>query len=280
MIGFIGAGKVGVSLGKYFTSKGQKLTGYYSRNFSSSEQAAEFTNSKAFHNIEDLLAECKIIFLTTTDDSLMSIWNEISKYNLNGKIICHTSGTFSSDIFNNIDNLGAFGYSVHPLYAFSDKYNSYKNLHSAYFSIEGSKEYLVYVKTLLESLGNKAFIIPSDKKPLYHLASVTVSNLVLSLINLGCGYLKSCGINEEDALNSLLPLIENNIKNLSEGGFISALTGPIERGDITTIINHTTVIPDSDKELYKILSLNLLNLSTKKHNNKDYGILQEYLERF
>jgi predicted short-subunit dehydrogenase-like oxidoreductase (DUF2520 family) len=279
MIGFIGAGKVGVSLGKYFSSKNQKLIGYYSRNFSAAQQAAEFTNSKAFHNIEDLLDECKIIFLTTTDDSLISVWNDISKYNLKGKIICHTSGTLSSDIFNNIDNLGAFGYSIHPLYAFSDKYNSYKNLHSAYFSIEGSETYLVYVKTLLESLGNKVLVISKDKKPLYHLASVTVSNLVLSLINLGCGYLESCGINQEDALSSLMPLIENNIKNLNKDGFIPALTGPVERGDINTIISHLDVIPTPHKELYKILSLNLLSLSMKKHSSKDYVSMQACLEK-
>jgi predicted short-subunit dehydrogenase-like oxidoreductase (DUF2520 family) len=278
MIGFIGAGKVGVSLGKYFTIKGQKLAGYYSRNFNSSEQAAQFTNSKAFPNIKDLLSECKIVFLTITDDALVNMWKDISKYDLAGKIICHTSGTLSSDIFDNINNLGAFGYSIHPLYAFSDKYNSYKDLQSAYFSIEGSSLYLGFIKALLEGLGNKVFIIDKNKKPLYHLASVTVSNLVLSLINLGCGYLKSCGISEEDALCALMPLIENNIKNLNKDGFISSLTGPIERGDIETIIKHISVIPENDKSTYKNLSLNLLSLSEKKHPERDYGSLQEYLQ--
>jgi predicted short-subunit dehydrogenase-like oxidoreductase (DUF2520 family) len=76
-----------------------------------------------------------------------------------------------------------------------------------------------------------------------------------------------------------MPLIENNIKNLNKDGFIPALTGPVERGDINTIISHLDVIPTPHKELYKILSLNLLSLSMKKHSSKDYVSMQACLEK-
>ena len=45
-IGFIGAGKVGFSLGKYFAEKGMELSGYYSKNPASSKAAAEFTSDR------------------------------------------------------------------------------------------------------------------------------------------------------------------------------------------------------------------------------------------
>ena len=50
-IGFIGAGKVGVSLGKYLTERGMTVTGYYSKSRSSASMAAEFTDTLSLIHI-------------------------------------------------------------------------------------------------------------------------------------------------------------------------------------------------------------------------------------
>ncbi len=47
-IGFIGAGKVGVSLGKYFAENRLEVSGYFSRSESSAREAAVFTGSELF----------------------------------------------------------------------------------------------------------------------------------------------------------------------------------------------------------------------------------------
>lgn len=61
-IGFIGAGKVGFTLGKYFAVNGLDVAGYYSRNYKSAEEAAAFTCSEAFDSITQLAGICDIIF--------------------------------------------------------------------------------------------------------------------------------------------------------------------------------------------------------------------------
>ncbi|SMC25829.1 Predicted oxidoreductase, contains short-chain dehydrogenase (SDR) and DUF2520 domains [Clostridium acidisoli DSM 12555] len=276
-IGFIGAGKVGISLGKYFSINNLNLSGYYSKNANSAAEAAEFTNSKHFNDLETLIRYSNLIFITTPDDVIKEIWNELKEYNLKDKIICHTSGSLSSSIFSNINTLGALGYSIHPMCAFSDKFTTYKSLNQIYFSIQGDDAYLYVLSELLKGLGNNVIILDKDKKPLYHLANVTVSNLVLSLLEIGCSYMKSCGLNEKDAINALMPLIDNNIKNIKAHGFLNALTGPVERGDLETLKHHLTVIPPSDLDLYRRLSLNLINLSEKKHYGKNYNILKNEL---
>jgi predicted short-subunit dehydrogenase-like oxidoreductase (DUF2520 family) len=278
VIGFIGGGKVGFSLGKYFSIKGITLSGYYSKSYTDAKEASEFTNSKAYKNINELVKDSSIIFITTPDDSIHEVLQNLSTLNLTNKIICHTSGSLTSSIFSNINNSDAFAYSVHPIFPFSDKYNSYKNLQSAYFSIEGPESHIHELKDFIQSLGNNAFIINKEDKSLYHLSSVTVSNLVLSLINTGCSYLSQCGLSEDDALQALLPLIQNNIDNIKAKGFVSSLTGPIERNDLGTVKHHIAAIPKVDATLYKNLSLKLLNLSEKKHKDKDYTKLSEYLK--
>lgn len=278
VIGFVGSGKVGFSLGKYFSMKGISLSGYYSNLYKDAIEASEFTNSKAYKNINDLVEDSSIIFITTPDDSIIKVWQRLSNLNLTNKIICHTSGSLTSSIFSNISNSDAFAYSIHPIFAFSDKYNAYKGLQTAYFSIEGPENHINELKDFIQSLGNKAFIIKKDDKALYHLASVTVSNLVLSLINTGCSYLSQCGLSDTESLEALFPLIQNNIDNIKNNGFINALTGPVERNDLGTIKMHMGSIPSHDVELYKNLSLKLLSLSERKHKDKDYKLLKEYLE--
>ena len=49
--GFIGAGKVGFSLGKYLKENNINVIGYYSRKLHSSQEAAFFTDTKHFENL-------------------------------------------------------------------------------------------------------------------------------------------------------------------------------------------------------------------------------------
>lgn len=274
---FIGAGKVGFSLGKYLKENDVDVVGYYSKSEHSSREATIFTNTKQYMNLEDLIKNSDAIFITTSDDQIKEVWNEIKGLPIKNKLICHCSGSISSEIFSNISKYGAYGYSIHPMFAISDKYNSYKDLSKAFITIEGHEKYSNYFKELFYSLGNNVAIISSENKPLYHAASVVVSNLVLGLINNGVTYLKECGFSQEMAIEALYPLIEFNIKNIREKGIINSLTGPVERGDLTTVMRHCDILEDKDRELYKLLSKNILEVAKLKNVQRSYENLERYL---
>lgn len=275
--GFIGAGKVGFSLGKYLKENNIDVSGYYSKSQHSSKEAATFTNTQQYTNLEDLIKNSDAIFITTPDNQIADVWNEVKKLPIKEKLICHCSGSISSEVFSNINNHGAYGYSIHPMFAISDKYNSYKDLSQAFITIEGHEKHLENLKRLFLHLGNDVAIISKENKVLYHAASVTVSNLVLGLINNGVNYLEECGFTKEMAIKALYPLIENNLRNIKERGAVSSLTGPIERGDLSTVINHLNVIREEDKELYRLLSKNILKIAKVKNQDRNYKNLEEYL---
>lgn len=276
-IGFIGAGKVGFSFGKYLSENKFKLSGYYSKNNLSSKEASIFTNSKFYLSIKDVVNESDIICVSTPDDEILNIWSELREYNISKRVICHFSGTLSSDVFTHIEQFGAYGYSIHPLFAICDKYNSYKSLKNAFITLEGDSRYINNIKSAFNSLGNDVKIINKKDKTLYHAASVISSNFVLALINISKSYLKTYGFKEEEALKALNPLIINNIKNIMENGIIDSLTGPIERNDVETIIRHYEKLNETDKEIYKLLSKELLNIAKMKNVNKNYKSIEGFL---
>ena len=63
--GIIGAGRVGCSLGKYFRSKNADLVGYYDTNAAAAEEAAAFTQTAGFNQVQQLVRESDILFITT-----------------------------------------------------------------------------------------------------------------------------------------------------------------------------------------------------------------------
>ncbi|EKQ57266.1 MAG: hypothetical protein A370_01083 [Clostridium sp. Maddingley MBC34-26] len=274
-VGFIGPGKVGVSLGRYFTHKGIKLSGFYGKNEENTKQAAEITKSKFYDNIQNIINESNILFITTPDDIISIIDNELSKFDLNNKSICHTSGSLKSNVLCNAKHSGALIYSIHPIFAFSSKDTNLKELESIYFSIEGDIFENCVLLELMKRLENKYFTRRAEDSSIYHLANVFVSNLTLSLLDMGVTYFKKLGLNEEEALNALKPLIIGNIDSIYTKGFVNSLTGPISRGDISTVEKHLCALEEKDKDLYKILSLNLIKLVSLRETKEFEGIKME-----
>ncbi len=276
-IGFIGAGKVGFSMGKYLKDKGINVTGYYSRNENSSLEASLFTNTNQYKELKNLVEESDTIVISTPDDKILEVWNKIKNLSIKNKFICHLSGSLSSNIFSNISHYGAYGYSIHPIFPISDKYNSYKSLKNAFITIEGDRKYINEVKLFIESLGNKTKVLEKSDKTLYHLASVISSNLIIGLINISLNYLKEYGFTEKEAINALYPLIKENIEGINNKGVINSLTGPVERGDFNTINRHLLNIKEEDKDIYISLSNKILSLALEKNKDRDYGEIREIL---
>ena len=278
-IGFIGAGKVGFTLGKYFTEHNICVSGYYSRNADSAEEAAKFTESRQFEELSDLVSDSDIIFITVPDSAICEVFNMLRKYDLTGKQLCHCSGALSAhDAFPDIKYTGAEGYSLHPLFPISSKYDSYLTINKAWFCIEGNSEHLKAWELFFEKLGNPVRILSADSKTVYHAACTVASNLVCALVAESTEMLEKCGFSDREALSALEPLINANIRNILENGVVSALTGPVERCDYDTVQKHLLCFEDQKEcELYRTASLKLVDIAKKKHTDADFSELDKML---
>ena len=297
-IGFIGAGKVGFTFGKYLVERNSTyVSGYYSRTLQSSKEAAQFTNTKYYESLGELVKASDTLILSVPDGSIEEVYNVLKEFDLSGKIICHCSGALSSHIFSDIRSRGAYAYSVHPIFAVSSKLTAYQELSKAYFTIEGDDTYLNQVADFIRGLGNPVQIITAKDKVKYHAASVFASNLVIGLYSEAVELLKSCNFQEEFAEHALLPLFQNNCENLVRFGKVAALTGPVERGDVDTIRRHLEALSNMEnaelakheeskanittsgetkmQEIYRLLSQTLVTIAKDKNPERDYRSLEK-----
>lgn len=271
-IGFIGAGKVGCSLGRYFGQQ-HTLVGYANVPTSTAYEAAQLTDSQAFESPLTLVKQCDAIFITTPDGIIAQAWHDlvaslVSHDELTGKFICHCSGSLPSSIFDQAESYGAFAYSLHPLFAISSKTVPTEELSQAFFTLEGSAQHLEEMKRFVKDLGNEVEVIDASEKTRYHAAAALASNHVVALYRLACNELVRCGFSASNAEKALAPLFIGNAAHIAHDGVVNSLTGPAERGDFETINKHLACLDGSTKEVYQLLNETLLTIAQEKHQTR------------
>lgn len=220
--------------------------------------------------------------ITTPDKEIKNVWDEIKNLDLKDKIICHCSGSFSSDIFKREDKDFSCA-SIHPALAFSSKENSYKDLNKAFFTLEGDKKAIDLLSENLKRLNNPHKILDTKDKSGYHLATVCISNMVIGLGYMASKLLKTYGFSEEDSLQVLEVLGKKNLDSFFNKGSVDSLTGPVDRGDLSTVKSHISFLEEHnmelEKEIYRDLSKLLLEIAKKKNPKRDYNLLEHELEK-
>lgn len=280
-IGFIGAGKAGCSLGKYFASKSSQadiqITGYYSIISEETRWAAAFTNSDCFQTAEEVIAASDSVILSTPDGAIKKVWESFNKENVKGRIFCHLSGSLSSDVFSGIEKLGGYPISIHPLFAFSSKESVYQQLNQVCFTLEGHPYAVAQWKDMLSALGNKALVVSGEVKPKYHAAASILSNHVIAVLEAGYQLLEECGFSEEEARTYTSVLVRDNVEHVIRDGCVKAMTGPIERGDEETVAKHLPVLNHGQREIYQACGRQLLVMAKEKNPDRTYSNIEDLL---
>ena len=88
------------------------------------------------------------------------------------------------------------------------------------------------------------------------------------------------GFEEEEAREALAPLAQKNLTSFLGKGAEKALTGPVERGDASTIERHLDSLKDDEKrrELYVAAAKILVDIAEEKHPDRPYDDVIRLLE--
>lgn len=272
---------MGFSLGKFFAEGGVPVTGYWSRHRESAQEAALFTGTKQYDALEALVQDSDALFLTVPDGVISSVFETLRELPISEKQICHCSGAMTAgEAFPGIGQTGAYGYSIHPLFPISSKYEAYRELAGAFFCLEGDGPHLSQWQSLLSSLGPTVQRISGASKVRYHAACAIASNLMCALVGESLELLETCGFSRDTALRAITPLMRSNLEHMIQDGPVTALTGPVERGDAATVEKHLNCFASGEeRELYRAASQKLVRLAGQKHPERDYRALETLLNK-
>jgi predicted short-subunit dehydrogenase-like oxidoreductase (DUF2520 family) len=248
-IGIIGLGRLGSSIYNALLEEGFTSVGTYVRNDK--------------RKIKNFINEYDCIFICTGDDDIERAVDMIcnSTESLENKTFVHFSGSKPSSILSGLKEKGAATASFHPLQTFPDK-SSQNNLYHISFALEGD-DLEEAMRRIFKAFDPKIFKIEASHKALYHAAAVFSSNLLCCLLNISDRLLKE--INIKEGISAHEQLIETTVKNILSRGTKMSLTGPAIRGDVDSIEAHLEVLTGGDKEIYKLLTLEALDIGKTRY---------------
>jgi predicted short-subunit dehydrogenase-like oxidoreductase (DUF2520 family) len=265
-IAIVGAGKVGSALAILLQKKGYPIAGVASRSIVSAERLAPVLNCPKDEEPHELTRRAGLVFITTPDREIGRTAKAIADKGgfRPGQVVAHTSGAHSAQELQGAKEAGALVVSLHPLQSFADVQDARDHLSGSYFALEGDEDALPLARRVVHDLGGKAFVIGAKDKPLYHAAACVASNYLVTLIHYATGLCRHFGLSYEEGFRALFPLVQGTISNIGRVGPPRSLTGPIARGDATTIQDHLVALKQVDKrelDLYRMLGMHAVRLA-------------------
>jgi predicted short-subunit dehydrogenase-like oxidoreductase (DUF2520 family) len=250
-ISIIGAGKLGKTIAFLFNKKSIfEINEIFCNSFESSRKAVSFIGSGLVVSKLDDLRESDIFLISTPDDKIEKISEKIiNKYP--NSIFFHCSGSLSSNILRTKKSC-----SIHPVHSFADPNKSIEIFEGTMCGVEGNKEALDILIPAFKKIGAKVFEIDSDKKALYHSATVVACNYFVVMEYIAEKLLLESGVKKEDIIPILAPILKGTLSNIIEKGTVRSLTGPVSRGDTEVILKHIESLESYDKKIaliYKLL---------------------------
>jgi predicted short-subunit dehydrogenase-like oxidoreductase (DUF2520 family) len=277
----IGTGIVGTALAVVLENKGLECIGVNTRSAKSYENFCEHLPKKHL-DLAQISLEADLLFITTQDGSISKVAKKLTllEQRKNAQIWIHCSGSHKSAIMCHDPALQVSYLSIHPLQAFASVENALTLIPGTHFGVEGSdRQSEQYGEQLVSLLGGIPHKIDPEKKTLYHAGAVVASNYLVSLVLMAVKLFEQAGINREDALKSLLPLLHGSYQNIAKDGLARALTGPIARGDTEVVAKHLQEMPPDLQQIYKGLGSLALELGKEKKLVNQTSYSPEALER-
>lgn len=242
-VGVIGAGRVGAVLASRLRTAGYPLVAVSGRSAASQLRIRTFLPGVDVLPPVEVARAADILVLAVPDDSLIRVAEELAAAEAvrPGQYVLHTSGRHGVDALASLTRLGARPIAFHPAMTFTGTPIDLER--TPVFGLTTAPAERPLATELVAALGGTAMWIAEDDRVLYHAALAHGANHLGTLVAQSMDLLRTAGASDPAAV--LRPLLEAALDNaLSYGD--PALTGPVVRGDVTTIRAHVDALADAD----------------------------------
>jgi len=261
---------VGQAIGQRLCSRRYTIGGVATRSLATARRAVQFIRGgQATRSAARAARSGDIVFITTPDDAILPVCEAVASARAfrKGAIVFHCSGGTSAEALASARDCGAHVASLHPLQSLPTPEEGVKRLKGTVFTFQGDAGAEPVAERLVRALGGTMVAIAADAKPLYHAASVVLSNYLAAVVDLGMALFERSGIPRDRAHEAAMPLVEGTVRNIRRLGLPDALTGPIARGDTKTVERHLAALaalPEHVGTLYRELGLHTVRVARRK----------------
>jgi len=247
-LGFIGAGPVGTTFGVRLSEQGYAVAAVADISPAAAGRfAGRVPGCRVLGNNQELADAVDLVFITTADDFIPKVSSEL-KWKP-GHTVVHCSGASTVQSLEAARRQGAGVGSIHPCQTFAGIEQAIANLPGSTFAIEAEEPVKATLTAMARALRGDIVYLTSEDKVLYHAAAAIACNYFTTIVKLAADLWRNFGKTPADAIRAYMPLLRGTLANIETVGFPKCLTGPIARGDVSTIRRHLAALEKSAPEL-------------------------------
>jgi predicted short-subunit dehydrogenase-like oxidoreductase (DUF2520 family) len=278
-IGIIGAGRLGGALADALLKSGRPLDTVASRTLEGADALAAHLPFVNAAPVEELVAQCEVVFLAVPDDQLESVadaqrWRD-------GQAVVYLSGGRGLDVLAPVTEAGGLAGCLHPLQTFpsgEEPARARTRFAGIACGIEAPAPLDALLEAIVDDLDARSFRLEGVDRAAYHAAAVFVSNDIVAAMAAATRAWSLAGLPSEDAREALSPLLRSSAEAIASRPLEEALTGPVARGDVETVRRHLGSLEAEPelRALYRLLAGELLRLELG-HSSEAASALRELL---
>lgn len=242
-MGIVGAGKVGSVLAAQLCAAGYPLVGVAGRSETTLLRIQTLLPGVPVLEPAEIAAAADVLVLAVPDDSLIAVAEELASSGAvrAGQYVLHTSGRHGLDALASLTRLGARPIAFHPAMTFTG--TSVDLARGPVFGLTAATADRPLAEELVAALHGVPMWVAESDRALYHAALTHGANHLVTLVAQSMDLLRVAGASDPAAV--LRPLLTASLDNVLALGD-AALTGPVVRGDITTIRAHVDALAAAD----------------------------------
>jgi len=246
-VGVVGAGRVGAVLGSALRAAGHVVVAVSAVSAESRARADVLLPGIPVVDVPEVVRRAELVLLAVPDDELAGLVQGLADIGAwqPGQIVVHTSGRFGVGVLTPARAAGAIPLALHPAMTFTGTSLDLSRLVGCAFAVTAPGPVLPIGQALVVEIGGEPVVVAEADRPLYHAALAHGANHLVVLVAQATQALAAAGV--DDPSRVLAPLLgaalDSALRAGSTGaGAITALTGPVRRGDDGTVRDHLGVL--------------------------------------
>jgi len=284
-INIIGCGRAAGSLAKLWLQADSVTIGdVLNRSEQSTRQAVNRLGAgRAARGIESMEA-ADYWLIGASDHQISAVAHSIAnqRHDLDGVLVFHLAGRFGLDVLESLSGNGAGLAALHPVRSLTHASLLLSDFEGTACVAEGSDSALGALQILVTSIGGIWLPVGDIDRGLYHASVSIISNITKAVAWKAQNWLEKAGLPENTATAVTHQLLHSTMEDLFRSGARQSITGPVVRGDTSTIEAHMTALkatyPD-DVDVYRVLARTVLELAQER-GDLDEATLERFRDLF
>jgi predicted short-subunit dehydrogenase-like oxidoreductase (DUF2520 family) len=282
-LNIIGCGRAGSSLARLWVEAGTlSIAGVMNRSAGSTQIAIDTLGAGTpVLSLSDF-DRAAFWMIGTGDDQIAEVARRLShpdfRDRIQGATVFHLAGRHGATVLRPLEEAGCRVAAVHPVRSLTHARLSVAEFSGTACVVEGSEDCLADLEPLFKQIGGVWLPVSELDRGLYHAAVSIISNVTKAVAWKAQNWLNDAGLDDETAAIVTHKLLFSTMADLDRSGARQSITGPVVRGDTSTVAAHIAALQTGhaeDVDIYRVLARTVLELA-RERGDLDASTLERF----